>query len=124
LDNILAITPNLDELKEFCISQSIDIITVFTGETADQNNAFRTRVFAPTFGYLEDPATGSGNAAFGYYLLQNGKVRGKFITLEQNSFIDNANLIKLELSKDEHGGFRVAFGGSAVVRINGEYQLV
>lgn len=124
MDNILAITPNLDELKEFCISQSIDIITVFTGETADQNNAFRTRVFAPTFGYLEDPATGSGNAAFGYYLLQNGKVRGKFITLEQNSFIDNANLIKLELSKDEHGGFRVAFGGSAVVRINGEYQLV
>jgi predicted PhzF superfamily epimerase YddE/YHI9 len=34
-------------------------------------NDFRVRVFAATFGYLEDPATGSGNSALGYYLLQH-----------------------------------------------------
>lgn len=109
--------------KEFCINQSIDIITVFTPETADKSNAFRTRVFAPTFGYLEDPATGSGNAAFGYYLSKNGKWRDNFITLEQNRFFDNANLVKLEIIKDEHNEIRVSFGGNAVVRISGEYHL-
>jgi predicted PhzF superfamily epimerase YddE/YHI9 len=38
-------------------------IDAFTTETADGGNRYRTRVFAPTFGYLEDPATGSGNSA-------------------------------------------------------------
>ncbi len=68
LNGILSISPILDELKVFCIENSIDIITVFSDEVADKKNRYRTRVFAPTFGYLEDPATGSGNSAFGYYL--------------------------------------------------------
>ncbi len=36
-----------------------------------KQNIAHTRVFAPKFGYLEDPATGSGNSAFGYYMLKN-----------------------------------------------------
>jgi len=123
LDDILSITPDLDELKEFCINQSIDIITVFTEEVSNKNNAFRTRVFAPTFGYLEDPATGSGNSAFGYYLHRNGRWQDSIMSIEQNSYFDNANIVKIELSKDEHNEARVSFGGSAVVRINGEYNL-
>ena len=66
LNGILSISPILDELKVFCIENSIDIITVFSDEVADKKNRYRTRVFAPTFGYLEDSATGSGNSAFGY----------------------------------------------------------
>lgn len=123
LSKVLSITPDLEELKVFCINQAIDIITVFTEETADKKNNFRTRVFAPTFGYLEDPATGSGNAAFGYYLSKNGKWLDKFLSLEQNRFFDNANIIKLDLGKDEYNESRVSFGGRAVVRISGEYHL-
>lgn len=127
LSEILSITPDLEELKEFCIDQAIDIITVFTEETADRNNAFRTRVFAPTFGYLEDPATGSGNSAFGYYLFKNQRWQEDFLYIEQNSFADNSNIVKLEFSKSEcdgHNQIQVSFGGSAVVRIDGEYHLI
>ncbi len=123
LESILAVTPDLEELKQFCISQHIDIITVFTSQTADKNNAFRTRVFAPTFGYLEDPATGSGNSAFGYYLLKNKKWNENSLSIEQNSYFDNPNIIKLEFAKDEVNESRVLFGGGAAVRISGKYFL-
>ncbi|HEX8530350.1 MAG TPA: PhzF family phenazine biosynthesis protein [Cytophagales bacterium] len=73
LATLLAIAPSLDRLGDFCRQHGIDIIEVFTEEVADPANDFRSRVFAPTFGYLEDPATGSGNAALGYYLLERGQ---------------------------------------------------
>lgn len=107
----------------FCIKNSIDILTVFSSETASPHNAYRTRVLAPTFGYLEDPATGSGNSAFGYYLLKNGYKPGGTITIEQNGFRDNANRVKLEFVQNKDGMPQVLFGGNAVVRIDGEYRL-
>jgi len=123
LDGILSLSPDPDELKEFCVENFIDIITLYTDEVAHKNNSFRTRVFAPTFGYLEDPATGSGNSAFGYYLLGNSMWDGNFMTLEQNSSLDNPNIIKLKTKEKEGSKMRVLFGGGAVVRIEGEYFL-
>jgi PhzF family phenazine biosynthesis protein len=122
LDTILSLSPQLDELKSYCRKNSIDIITVFT-EVAHKPNRFRTRVFAPTFGYLEDPATGSGNAAFGYYLLKNGKWDGKPMTVEQNGELVSPNIVKLITRNDEQGKLQVLFGGGAIVRIQGEYIL-
>ncbi len=123
LKGILSISPVLDELKEFCIENSIDIITVYSDEVVDKKNKYRTRVFAPTFGYLEDPATGSGNSAFGYYLLKNKVWDGAFMSLEQNGSFDNPNIIKL-MAKDTEGVKpQVVFGGGAIVRIDGEYIL-
>ncbi len=124
LIDILSITPDLEELKKFCIHQSIDIITVFSKETYSKDNAFRTRVFAPTFGYLEDPATSSGNSAFGYYLHKNMSYNNCIISIEQNNSFDNANIVKLDFFNNSNNEVQVSFGGSAVVRINGEYHLV
>ena len=123
LKTVLSLSPQLDELKSYCQLNSIDIITVFTDEPAHKPNRFRTRVFAPTFGYLEDPATGSGNAAFGYYLLKNGKWGGKSMTLEQNGDFASPNIVKLITRKTENGKVHVLFGGGAIVRIQGEYIL-
>jgi len=123
LKGILSISPVLDELKEFCIENSIDIITVYSDEVVDKKNKYRTRVFAPTFGYLEDPATGSGNSAFGYYLLKNKVWDGAFMSLEQNGSFDNPNIIKLMAKDTESVKPQVVFGGGAIVRIDGEYIL-
>jgi len=123
LNGILSISPELDELKEFCIENSIDIITVYSDEVADKKNRYRTRVFAPTFGYLEDPATGSGNSAFGYYLLKNKIWDGTFMSLEQNGSFENPNVIKLMTKDTEDSKPQVVFGGGAIVRIDGEYIL-
>ena len=123
LNGILSIAPIFDELKEFCIENLIDIITVYTDGVVDKKNRYRTRVFAPTFGYLEDPATGSGNSAFGYYLMKNKMWDGTFMSLEQNGSFENPNIIKLMAEDIEGGKPQVVFGGGAIVRIDGEYIL-
>lgn len=123
LQPLLSMAPDIDELKRFCLNHALDIITVFSDDVADPGNAFRTRVFAPTFGYLEDPATGSGNAAFGYYLLQQKRWDGTMMALEQNRSLEFPNIIKLMTRHDEKHDIRVVFGGGAIVRIRGEYLL-
>jgi PhzF family phenazine biosynthesis protein len=123
LHDVLAMEPQFEPLKLFCLENGIDIITVFTDQVSDEANAYRTRVFAPTFGYLEDPATGSGNAALGYYLLDNGSWDGRPISLEQNGSHASPNIVKLLAKQGERDEVRVVFGGGAIVRIAGEYLL-
>jgi PhzF family phenazine biosynthesis protein len=124
LNSILKISPHLEELKEFCLDSEIDIIEVFTPEVSKKTNDYRTRVFAPTFGYIEDPATGSGNSAFGYYLIDNGLWQSnKIITIEQNGLCEGFNMVKLQKQTDEENNQRVCFGGGAVTRIEGKYIL-
>lgn len=119
----LEIFPDIDELNKFCVQNSIDIVVIFTGKTTSLASDFRVRVFAATFGYLEDPATGSGNAAFGYYLLRNSMWNKDTIVIEQNSSKENFNVVKLQRFQDKEGNERVVFGGGAIKRIDGEFIL-
>lgn len=123
LHSLLSISPNLDQLNTFCSENKIDIIILFSHEVANSENKFRTRVFAPTFGYLEDPATGSGNSALGYYLIKNKKWDGHLISIEQNNNEDAPNIIKLKTKTIVDNQIQVLFGGGAVVKIEGEYWL-
>ena len=122
LDSILSISPDLDKLKDYCINQGIDIIEVFTSNVRDKSNDYRTRVFAPTFGYIEDPATGSGNSAFGYYLINNDMWTTESLFIEQNGLIDDYNIVRLQKKIDENNNQRVCFGGGAITRIEGKYM--
>lgn len=121
--SIININPELDILKNFCLKKNIDIIEVFCDETYDKKCDFRTRVFAPTFGYLEDPATGSGNSAFGYYLLKNDLWNKESVIIEQNGTTDRFNIVQLKTKVDAEGNMRVLFGGGAITRIEGKYIL-
>jgi PhzF family phenazine biosynthesis protein len=123
LNTILNISPDFEDLKKFCFEAEIDIIEVFTTDVSDKSSDYRTRVFAPTFGYMEDPATGSGNSAFGYYLIKNGMWKGTTISIEQNGTNDRYNIIKLQKQTDENGNVRVLFGGRAITRIDGQYII-
>jgi PhzF family phenazine biosynthesis protein len=123
LEAIINLAPAIARLHDFCLRTGIDIIEVFTNEVADQENDYRVRVFAPKFGYLEDPATGSGNAALGYYLLEDNIWQKGILKIEQNDSLRNYNSIKLTLKVDEESCQRVLFGGQAVTRIEGVYNL-
>ncbi len=118
LNKILALHPDELKLKEFCVNNDIDIILVFTNDVAYKSNKIRTRVFAPKFGYLEDPATGSGNSAMGYYMLKNEMWNGQPVSVEQNGEKELFNVVKLKAVDG-----KVLFGGGAVVKIEGDYSL-
>jgi PhzF family phenazine biosynthesis protein len=122
LETCLSLFPDQNALKEFCLKNGLDIILVFTNEVADSGNKYRTRVFAPKCGYLEDPATGSGNSAFGYYLLRRSFWNGDDLNIEQGGNRNLPNIVKLGTVQYEDRK-NVIFGGSAVVKIEGTYTL-
>lgn len=123
IQNIISIWPDINSLKDFCSINEIDIITLFTTDVQDKTNKIHTRVFAPKYGYLEDPATGSGNSAIGYYMLKNKMWEGDSISLEQGPFLEASNIIKLDTIINQNGSRQVLFGGSATSRIEGNYFL-
>ena len=123
LESILSVTPDLQVLNEFCIQIGVDIIILYSSGTVTQESSYRTRVFAPTFGYLEDPAPGSGNSAFGYYLLKHGMWSGERIKIEQNGFRDSPNFVKLFCKETDADDSQVWFGGGATLKIDGQYLL-
>nr|WP_320131871.1 PhzF family phenazine biosynthesis protein [uncultured Holophaga sp.] len=123
LSPLLASSPDLEELKAFCLQIGVDIVLLYSPEVTFQESRYRTRVFAPTFGYLEDPATGSGNSAFGHYLLDQGLWGGEKLQIEQNGLRHQPNFVHLFSSPTGRGGTRVWFGGGAQVKISGTYDL-
>jgi len=118
LDDEITVFPNEQRLKDFCLNNGIDIILIYTLETDNPQNMAHTRVFAPKFGYLEDPATGSGNSAFGYYMLKNGIWDGKPITIEQGGKDRIFNTVNLAYRNNQ-----MLFGGKATTRIKGVYYV-
>jgi PhzF family phenazine biosynthesis protein len=114
----VSIFPNEAVLKEFSLSHGIDVILIFCMKTADKEHTAHTRVFAPKYGYLEDPATGSANSAFGYYMLKNGMWDGDAVTLEQGGNDRVYNTVALTFEDN-----RLLFGGSATTRIAGKYYV-
>jgi PhzF family phenazine biosynthesis protein len=122
LGTCLSMLPDQNTLRNFCLNNDLDIILVFTNDVADRQNNFRTRVFAPKFGYLEDPATGSGNSAFGYYLLKRNLWNGNNIRIEQNANRDYPNIVQLDTVKNDDKT-RVIFGGAALTKIDGTYEI-
>ncbi len=114
----ISVYPNECVLKEFCEENDIDIILIYCSEVADASHKAHTRVFAPKFGYLEDPATGSGNSAFGNYMLKNHMWNGESISIEQGGNNIAFNTVKLRTE-----GGKVIFGGKATMRIAGKYYV-
>jgi PhzF family phenazine biosynthesis protein len=119
LSDCVECLPDFDTLRAFCLDNGIEIITVYTFDTASRENGIRTRVFAPLFGYLEDPATGSGNAALGYYLTSIGHWNEARVRIEQGTSRENPNIVILKKA-----GARLQIGGQSVCRIEGSYFLV
>ncbi len=119
LRNVLTCTPQPERLASFLRTHGADVLVLYTTETALPACALRTRVFCPTFGYLEDPATGSGNAALAGWLRQQGLWDGEVLSLEQGP--DGANPNRVTIRRGQDGGLMI--GGSAVVRIEGDYLL-
>ena len=114
-DEVL-VYPDEAALKAFCEGNDIDNILIYSLQVADASNYAHTRVFAPKYGYLEDPATGSGNSAFANYLLSENMWDGSLITIEQGGDDRIFNAVKL---KTLNG--KVLFGGRATIKILGDY---
>ena len=114
----VSVYPDEAALKAFCEENDLDNILIYSLQVADASNYAHTRVFVPKYGYLEDPATGSGNSAFANYLLSENMWDGSLITIEQGGDDRIFNAVKL---KTLNG--KVLFGGRATKKIEGYYLV-
>lgn len=119
LDACIRCSPDYMTLRAFALAHSVDAVVIYTRETAFSENDLHTRVFAPTFGYLEDPATGLGNAALGNFLVRENLWTSQTLAIEQGPDRENPNIVRLLRPYD--GG--LMFGGRGQVRIDGDYVL-
>ena len=100
----------------------------FTRETVSPEAQIHCRMFAPSLGVPEDPATGSAAGALGAYLVLHRLVptsRGTArITIEQGLEIGRPSLLHVEVDTDSSGQpMEVRVGGEAVTVITGEVTL-
>ncbi len=94
-----------------------DSFMIFTRECVQPESTVHARMFAPTLGVVEDPATGSASGALGAYLVHRGLAQAAptaEIVVEQGYEMGRPSTIYVEVDTDEQGPTVVRVGGKAV----------
>lgn len=94
---------------------------LFCRQTEEPGHAFHARMFAPAFGILEDPATGSAVAAFAGYLARHGGYTDgeHVIHIEQGYELGRPSLMELTIVIAGGALERASIAGDAVVVMEG-----
>jgi trans-2,3-dihydro-3-hydroxyanthranilate isomerase len=104
-------------LKSAFPSQHVALF-IFSTEPVDPAVAVYSRMFAPSFGIAEDPATGGASGPLGCYLVKHGLVtreqRQDMVSL-QGVAMGRPSRIHMRITEDSNGQItRVQVGGRAV----------
>jgi trans-2,3-dihydro-3-hydroxyanthranilate isomerase len=92
--------------------------------TAGDGTHWKTRMFAPTFGVDEDPATGSAAGPVACHLARHGLTAwGDELVLEQGAEIGRPSTLFARAEGGEGLIDRVTVGGRAVTVARGEFRL-
>ena len=94
---------------------------LFCRETRSARHSFHARMFAPAFGILEDPATGSAVAAFaGYLAAHGGYADGEHVIgIEQGYEMGRPSVIELTIRMAGGALTGASIAGDAVVVLEG-----
>jgi trans-2,3-dihydro-3-hydroxyanthranilate isomerase len=90
---------------------------VFCRETLDAGNAFHARMFAPSAGIFEDPATGSAVAALAGMIAEHSRLAdgAHEFRIEQGYEMGRSSLITLALTLTQGKLAAATIGGEAIV---------
>ncbi len=122
LTAVRSIVPNLTAINDLCSRFGVNGIMVFTTITVEEQSTVHTRMFAPSIGVAEDPATGSASGALGAYLVQFGVVEVRPTTeiiAEQGYEVDRPSRILIGVESDDDVIQEVKVGGQAVLVLEG-----
>ncbi|CAN5167748.1 phenazine biosynthesis protein PhzF [soil metagenome] len=114
-DEVAALRPDFAALTELEV-----MVSCFAGAGA----AWKTRVFAPSDGVPEDPATGSAAGPLVVHLCRHGLVEwGEWIEVSQGVEIGRPSTLFARADTRVGELERVSVGGHAVVVARGEFRL-
>ena len=87
-------------------------------------NHWKARMFAPSSGVAEDPATGSAAGPLAVHLLRHGRIAsGEEIEIDQGIELKRPSRLFARATGTAEEIERVEVGGSAVVVARGEFRL-
>jgi trans-2,3-dihydro-3-hydroxyanthranilate isomerase len=91
---------------------------------AGAGSAWKTRMFAPSHGVDEDPATGSAAGPLALHLVRHGRIDfGQSIVIEQGTEIGRPSQLHARVERGAGGVPRVEVGGAAVILGRGELRV-
>jgi len=110
--------------RRFMTGAGLDLaIFLFSIDPAGSSETIYSRMFAPEFGIVEDPATGGASGPVGCYLVHHGVVEGdnarRMVSL-QGVAMGRSSRIHISIEGDTHQIQRVRVGGEAVLVGRGE----
>jgi len=114
-EEVAALRPDFAALAE---------LEVMANCVAGSGTKWKTRMFAPSNGVPEDPATGSGAGPLACHLCRHGLVEwGAEIEISQGEEIGRPSTLYARADGSDAGIERVEVGGRAVVVARGEFRL-
>lgn len=122
LTAVRSIRPDASAIEDICGRVGANGIMVFTTVTVEPSATVHARMFAPSIGILEDPATGSAGGALGAYLVQNGVVDVGPMTelsIEQGYEMERPSTILVQVESDDDVIRSVKVGGQCVMVVEG-----
>jgi trans-2,3-dihydro-3-hydroxyanthranilate isomerase len=115
-DAVAALRPDINALSE--------LADVGANCFAGSGRRWKTRMFAPAYGVVEDPATGSAAGPLAAFLARHGRIGfGEEIEISQGTEIGRPSTLYARVDGSADRIERVEVGGSAVVVARGEYRL-
>ncbi|MDP1946805.1 MAG: PhzF family phenazine biosynthesis protein [Nitrospirota bacterium] len=122
LTAVRSIRPDASAITDVCRRFGANGIMVFTTVTVEPTATVHARMFAPSIGILEDPATGSASGALGAYLVQNRVVEvtpTTEIVVEQGYEIERPSQIFVQVESEHEVIQTVKVGGQCVMVVEG-----
>jgi trans-2,3-dihydro-3-hydroxyanthranilate isomerase len=91
---------------------------------AGSGNQWKTRMFAPGSGAVEDPATGSAAGPLAFHLVRHGRIGvGDEIEISQGVELGRPSKLYARVDGSDGNIESIEVGGSAVVVARGEFRL-
>ena len=122
LTAVRSIVSDAAAIIEICSRVGANGIMAFTSVTVEDHATVHARMFAPSIGILEDPATGSASGAMGAYLVHNGLVEVGPMTelvVEQGYEIARPSRILVQVESEDDAIQTVKVGGQCVMVVKG-----
>jgi trans-2,3-dihydro-3-hydroxyanthranilate isomerase len=116
-DEVAGLEPDLGRLARLPAVLGVNCI-------AGSGTRWKTRMFAPSGGVAEDPATGSAAGPLALHLARHGRIGfGDEIEISQGAEVGRPSTLYARVEGSKKSVERVEVGGSAVVVARGEFRL-
>ena len=117
VEEVAALKP---DLSAFSDAPAVLGINCFAGE----GSRWKTRMFSPSGGFMEDPATGSAAGPLAVHLARHGQIGfGEEIEISQGAEVGRPSTLFARADGSAEQLERVEVGGSAVIVSRGEFRL-